>query len=58
MVRPNLLLSIRSNCRMFRVPFIHSYNVEDTKEGFYFHVVLLIKAHSYVFQCNIIEKKL
>lgn len=54
MVCPNLLSSTENNCRIFRVPLIHSSFVEDVEEqGLYFRVVLLIKAHSYVFHCNI-----
>lgn len=41
---------------MFRLPFIHFSCVEDEEEqGLYFHLVLLIKARSNIFQHNINE---
>lgn len=58
MVCPNLLLSIQNNIAGYLgLPFIHSSNIENKEEqGLYFHVVLLTKARSCIFQCNIIEK--
>lgn len=36
---------------------VHSCFLQGVGEQrLYFHVLLLIKAHSYIFQCNIIEK--